>query len=33
VRQSDQFRLDVGRMVAALPKDRDQVIQAWHRPN
>lgn len=33
VQQSDQFRLDVGRVVAALRKDRGQVIKAWHRPN
>jgi hypothetical protein len=33
VHQSDQFRLDVGRVVAALRKDRGQVIKAWHRPN
>lgn len=33
VTQSDEFRLDVGRVVAALRKDRGQVIRAWHRPN
>lgn len=31
--QSDRFRDDVNAIVAALRKDRGQVIRAWHRPN
>lgn len=33
VSQTDAFRLDVGRIIAALRQDRGQVIAAWHRPN
>ena len=31
--QPDPFRLDVGRVIGALRRDRGQVITAWHRPN
>ena len=31
--QTDEFRLDVGRVIGALRRDRGQVITAWHRPN
>ena len=31
--QSDQFRLDAGQVIAALRRDRGQVIRAWHHAN